>query len=55
MYEHFFNQYVFNFKKMDGKTDLAAKYCEEKDIEKLSSIVPKVVDMNAIVFTFYLN
>ena len=40
---------------MDGKTDLAAKYCEEKDIDKLSSIVPKVVDMNAIVFTFYLN
>lgn len=37
---------------MYGEIDQAAQFCEDKDTDKLASLVPKIVDVNAVVFIF---
>lgn len=40
---------------MHGEIDQAAQYCEERNVDALSKLVPKVVDPNAIVFLWDKN
>jgi hypothetical protein len=34
---------------MNGEIDQAAQYCEDRKVELLATLVPKIVDSNAIV------
>jgi hypothetical protein len=34
---------------MNGEIDQAAQYCEDRKVDLLATLVPKIVDSNAIV------
>jgi len=40
---------------MHGEIDIACQYCEDRNLENLAKLVPKVVDTNAIVFIWDRN
>lgn len=37
---------------MNGEIDQAARFCEERKVESLAGLVPKVVDPNAVIFVW---
>ena len=41
-----------NVLKMNGEIDQAAQYCEDRKVTELATLVPKIVDPNAVVFVF---
>ena len=40
---------------MSQDIERAAQYCEERKVDKLASLVPKVVEVNAVVVSSVYN
>jgi hypothetical protein len=38
---------------MNGEIEQATQFCEERKVNMLSTLVPKIVDPNAIVFLMF--